>query len=200
MLSILSYVSIRRNSIAVNGKLQYSRESVGLSTFLQSGYENLEMNYPKFFKMDPLSQGGILAAEYLTQHIKDQIKAEERAIVLANSSSSLDTDIRFSKSAEGIASPALFVYTLPNIVSGEICIKHHIKGETAFFVGEKFEPELLVPYVESLFDSTPTKLCIAGWTEVIGENHDIFLYLVMHESVGSSLPHTPEQVRTLYYS
>src|SRR3712207_7060242 len=36
--------------------------------------------------------------------------------------------------AQFFPSPSVFVYTLPNIVTGEIAIRNHYHGETHFFV------------------------------------------------------------------
>jgi hypothetical protein len=60
-------------------------------------------------------------------------------IVLSNSNASLDADIKYYDSVANIPSPALFVYTLPNIVIGEISIKHSFKGENAFFIFDSFD-------------------------------------------------------------
>jgi 3-oxoacyl-[acyl-carrier-protein] synthase-1 len=61
-------------------------------------------------------------------------------------------------------SPALFVYTLPNIVTGEIAIRHHIQGETSFYVLDN--PEQLEPIVQSTLATrhSPAVL-LAGWCE-----------------------------------
>ena len=92
--------------------------------------------------MDSLSKLGWLAAEIL---LKDSFNKEALSVrkmsglVFANANSSLDTDIKYYETAKDIASPALFVYTLPNIVIGEICIRHNFKGENAFFISEQFD-------------------------------------------------------------
>lgn len=88
----------------------------------------------KFYKMDDLCKLGYVAAEYL---LKDKTFAPlEMGMLLANATSSLHTDIRhqqlIDQDGDRAASPAVFVYTLPNVVSGEICIRHKIQGETPF--------------------------------------------------------------------
>jgi hypothetical protein len=58
------------------------------------------------------------------------------ALVFANRSSSLDTDFKYQESINSqenyFPSPAVFVYTLPNICVGEISIKHKMQTENAF--------------------------------------------------------------------
>ncbi len=63
---------------------------------------------------------------------------DETGIILSNANGSLDVDLKYAKTMQAGASPALFVYTLPNIVIGEISIRHKIKGENAFFVFKDF--------------------------------------------------------------
>ena len=93
-------------------------------------YRHFAFDYPKFYRMDNLSKLGWLAAEVLFQDVSIKpYQPEDVGIVLANRSSSLDTDIKYFESVKTIPSPALFVYTLPNIVMGEICIRHVLKGE-----------------------------------------------------------------------
>ena len=70
----------------------------------------------KFYKMDDLCKLGYVAAEYL---LKDKTFAPlEMGMLLANATSSLHTDIRhqqlIDQDGDRAASPAVFVYTLPN--------------------------------------------------------------------------------------
>jgi len=93
---------------------------------------------------------------------------------MSNSSSSLDTDIAHNETIRDrsvyFPSPSVFVYTLPNIVIGEICIKNKIKGESAFLISEKFDAKLLYDYVEEMFDQERVEACLCGWVEVMGDN------------------------------
>ncbi|WP_321539372.1 hypothetical protein [Flavobacterium piscinae] len=91
--------------------------------------------------MDNLSKLAFLASEVL---LSEQIIAEAEnnvALVFANRSSSLDTDVKFQQSIDDkenyYPSPAVFVYTLPNICVGEISIKHQLKSENAFLCLKK---------------------------------------------------------------
>ena len=77
-----------------------------------------------------------MAAEYLLEG--KTFAPLEMGMLLANAASSLHTDIRhqqlIDREGDQAASPAVFVYTLPNVVSGEICIRHKIQGETNLFL------------------------------------------------------------------
>lgn len=183
MKIITSYAHIKNNRVSVNGELLFSgTPSAELSGFLTEAYKALGISYPKFHKMDALCKLGIVCAEYaikgtdfLTKNPLDKI-----AIVLSNAASSLDTDRHHQDAIKDksnyFPSPAVFVYTLPNIVIGEIAIKHKITGENAFFVAEKPDADLLVNYTETLFGEG-MQAAICGWTEVDGNSYEAFIFL-----------------------
>jgi hypothetical protein len=97
--------------------------------------------------------------------------------VLQNASSSLLTDRNFQHSIEKVASPALFVYTLPNIVMGEIAMRQQFKGENTFFVTDRFDPIQLQNYTEILFKNKIAEIVISGFLEVTEDSQDITFYL-----------------------
>ena len=74
----------------------------------------------------------------------------------------------------------MFVYTLPNIVIGEIAIKHKLTGENAFFVTKKMDASLLVNYAEILLNQY-AEAAIVGWVEVDGDQYEAFIFLVENE-------------------
>ncbi len=196
---ISHYCIIRDYQIISDGKVIF-RGSPSINDFLNETYSELQFDYPKFYKMDNLSRLGIIACELLLKKRKltSEYPAEKISVVLSNSNSSLDTDLRFADSAKSVASPSLFVYTLPNVVIGEICIRHKFKGENAFFVTEKFDAYLLSDYTRDVLDSG-AEACIAGWINVMGEQHDVFLYLLdKNNPEGISL--SAESLNQLYTS
>ncbi len=133
--------------------------------------------------MDHLSKLGWLAAEILLQDFAiDNYAPEETGVVLSNANSSLDTDLRYFDSIKDTASPSLFVYTLPNIVTGEICIRHNFKGENAFFVSESFDAAFIEQYVGDLLDYNRINNCICGWVDVDDDAYKAVLFLVKKEN------------------
>ena len=167
---------------------------------MEEVFKFLSPAYPKFYKMDRLSKLGFLASEIIVKDLPllPRYAPVQVAVVLSNSSASLDTDLRYAESLKIIPSPALFVYTLPNIVAGEICIRQKIQGENAFFVTEQFDPMQMADYVDLVMASGKTRACIAGWTEILGDHHDIFLYLIENEKAANGLEHTAEQLLRIY--
>lgn len=149
--------------------------------------------------MDAVNKLGWIAAEYLLNTVDlSSIPKENIGVVLANRSGSLDVDERFLESTRTVASPALFVYTLPNIVIGEICIRHGIKGENTFFVAENFDIPFLKSYTEQLFESEAVDACIIGWVEQYHNEYEAALYLIQKTPTDPKNPFTVENVLKYY--
>jgi len=134
----------------------------------------------KFYKMDDLCKLGYVAAEYL---LKDKTFAPlEMGMLLANATSSLHTDIRhqqlIDQDGDRAASPAVFVYTLPNVVSGEICIRHKIQGENTFFITEAYQPEKLERYARIVMQKGKLNYCIIGWCELLKNTYKAVFKLI----------------------
>jgi hypothetical protein len=198
---ITSFSHIRNRALFRQGEL-FCRDLRGsLDDFLDSAFQALEVNYPKFYKMDASSKLGFLAAEMLLKEIslREEYKPEQVAVILSNAHASLDTDVRYFETMKTMASPALFVYTLSNIVAGEICIRNGIKGENAFFVLPEFDPFQMHQYVESVMASEKTHACIAGWVDVMGGQHDVFLYLAEKKKRGNAAEHSVVHLQNLYH-
>jgi hypothetical protein len=200
MIYINRFAHIRNRAVFRMGELVCRDIRGSLDDFLVSAFEGLGINYPKYYKMDASSKLGFLGTEMLLDNLRleDDYKPEEVALILSNAHGSLDTDLRFFESTKTMASPALFVYTLPNIVAGEICIRNNIKGENAFFVWPRFDVKQMHDYVEMVMTSDKTKACIAGWVDVMGSQHDVFLYLTEKKKRENALEHTAVQLQKLY--
>ena len=196
---ITRFAHIRNRTLIHQGKAIYENPEGTLDNFLDSALQALSINYPKFYKMDHSSKLGFLCAEIiLKDSIRDHYGPGQIALVLANAHGSLDTDIRYFESTKTMASPALFVYTLPNIVAGEICIRHGIKGENAFFVWPAFDATQMYRYVEMVMASEKTQACLSGWVDVMAEHHDVFLYLTEKQEKANALGHSAVQLQKLY--
>lgn len=170
---------IKNGKLILNGKSIFEAD-IPVDEFLLRIVSAFEVKHPRFGKMDRLSKLGFTCAQILLQSIGGfkQYQAFDVSLVFANSSSSLDTDFRFQKTIETIASPALFVYTLPNIVLAEICIKNGFKGENLFLVSDVPEAKLFYEPVNQLFARQTAKACLAGWVEIFGENYNCTIFAV----------------------
>lgn len=196
-LNITKSVIIRNNSIYVDGNIIY--EYFKNDNFLNDSYESLDNNYPKFYKMDVLGKLGMLATHLLLKDsdIENHLPSDV-GIVLSNSNSSLDTDIRYFDSVKSFPSPALFVYTLPNIVIGEISIRYKLKGENAFFIRQQFDADWLHFYISHLFQNNKINACIGGWIESIDSNHDVCLFLTERKESENGINFAPEKLNNIY--
>ncbi len=204
--NITDYCILRDGKVIHDGHGLFEYHDLPAPAFLLKVYQQLEPAYPKFHKMDNLCKLGFLAAEILLRDRKLQplYPAEDIGIILYNSASSLDTDRNHQQSISDrnayYPSPSVFVYTLANIVIGEICIRHKIFGESTFFVSEKFDAQELYTYVKQLFDDGTVKCCLTGWIEFDGNVCDGILYLIeknMPDTDGIAI-FNPEKVSEIY--
>ncbi|HVD96896.1 MAG TPA: hypothetical protein VNB90_01750 [Cytophagaceae bacterium] len=197
---IQSYVSLS------NGQAQVNGQSLSLpdhNDLLKALYQHLSLDYPKFFKMDELCKLAFMAAELLLKEESLQNYTENQiAIVLANASSTLETDRKHQQSIQNeeayFPSPAVFVYTLPNITIGEIAIRHKLKGENTFFIAEQYDIRFMSYYTNSILNHERAEKVISGWVEWNTNGYEAFLYLAGKEKTGLSLAHTQALVDQLY--
>ena len=189
---------ITRNKVFKNGQLIFEQPGPA-EAFLQAVYTHFDISYPKYHKMDMLCKLGLLAAEILLKGTDHEKKYDETetGLVLSNAHASLDVDLKYAKTMQAGASPALFVYTLPNIVIGEISIRRHFKGENAFFVFKHFDGNFIAHYVNGLFENQLIKNCICGWVDILKEDYRALLFLVESDNPENAIPFTAEQMNQL---
>ncbi len=204
-LTISKHVIINNAKLLVNGAtILIGDNDTTLKELFKVWYTELGIEYPKFFKMDMLCQLAFLGSEALLRDTKvlNQYSKESIAILLSNSSASLDTDIRYQETiskAEGyFPSPAVFVYTLPSIMCGEIAIRNGIQGENNFLVTDGFDAGLLLEQVELLFSQTQTEVCIAGWVQLEGSAYKLVLFLVEKESKHGSVLFSTDNLQAIH--
>jgi hypothetical protein len=179
---ILSSSMVRNGLAVVDGKVVLKEQGDDFNRFSRSLYKTLELQYPKFFKMDHLCKLAFLASELIwTANDPGRTTNGSRvAVVLCNRASSLDTDRNFYSSISSgdyFPSPAVFVYTLPNIMIGEICIRKNITGENAFFIFDRFDPAFLFEYVSELIGQGRADACLCGWCDYDEGKYDAFFAL-----------------------
>ena len=172
----IKFIKIKDNRITSSeGLLFKTEDKLESIKFMSQAYKFFGINYSKFFKMDGLSKAGFIAAELLSEKIQLE---KNTGLIFSNSSSSQDTDLRFQESMQNFASPSVFVYTLPNIVLGEISIRHSIQSENAFFITEKFDPELMLDYAEIQLKNLACENVLCGWLNLHNNEYDVFLWHV----------------------
>lgn len=169
------YVHITPEFVNVNGKvLNHNEKGAALLTELYRAYVG---DYPKFFKMDTLCKLGFVASELLlqTEDTERFVPREDRAVVFFNRSASLQADTAYQATIQDhenfFPSPAAFVYTLPNIVTGEIAIRNKFFGETSFIVLPKQDPKIMEQQLQNAFQDSMTTSILGGWLDCTDENH-----------------------------
>lgn len=150
---------------------QEGQEHHSLLTFL---YKQMIGNYPKFYKMDGLSRLGFVASEILLNAEKGETD-KERAIIFFNHSSSIASDRNYKESINDknnyFPSPSIFVYTLPNIVTGEIAIRNHFHGETSFFILPDKDERMMEEILQASCRDDQSKSFLTGWIDYEDERH-----------------------------
>lgn len=190
---------ISRETVYTNDVAVYGLPGAALPNFLQGAYQFFGCNYPKFHKMDNLGKLGFLASELVLKPSEmERYAPADRGIVMANANASLDTDLKYYETVHAIASPALFVYTLPNIVIGEISIRNQFKGENAFFVFDGFDATFMHRYVTSLFAGNLVQVCVCGWIDVLDDQYKAVLLLIEKEKPHTGELFTPENFNKIY--
>ena len=201
---ITSYCSIKNGKVNVNGKELFSDASLPSVDFIKSAYKNFQLNYPKFYKMDHLSKLAFVASDLLLKSnpIMQKYAAEDVSIIVSNSASSLEIDTEHQNTISDknnyFPSPAVFVYTLPNILIGEMAIRNSIKGENTFFIFDKFDADFMGSYNNSLLNGNKAKCCITGWVNFYENEYEAFLYTIEKEQAILNIEHNSEQLNKLY--
>lgn len=143
-------------------------------SLLTTLYKQMIGNYPKFYKMDGLSRLGFVASEILLNAEKGDTD-EERAIIFFNHSSSIASDRNYKESINDkdnyFPSPSIFVYTLPNIVTGEIAIRNHFHGETSFFILPDKDKKMMEEILQASCRDAQSKSFLTGWIDYEDERH-----------------------------
>ena len=176
-------VYITPNEVKVDGKpLEHNEKGAAMLTELYRSYVG---DYPKFFKMDTLSKLGFVASELLLQAegAPRFEPREDRAVVFFNRSASLQADTAYQETIQDpdnfYPSPAAFVYTLPNIVTGEIAIRNKYYGETSFIVMEQDDESIMARELQNAFLDPMTKSILGGWLDCTDQNHfEAKLYII----------------------
>lgn len=196
-LYIQKYCHLKDHSVFVDGEKVFSVDKeFNTKEFFKSVYQNIGEKYSKFFKMDSLSKLTFLSAEFLLNNIEVE---DNTAIVLSNRASSLDTDRKHQEAISDhenyFPSPAVFVYTLPNIGIGEISIKHQLKSENAFFVFDNYNAKFHYNYEKILIQTNKSDSVLAGWVDIDQDSYEAFLYLISKNGI---LEHTEQNLNKLY--
>lgn len=167
------------------------------SDSLSQIYREREYKYPKFFKMDNLSKTGFLLAEELLDEFPDMENRKKISVICYNSLSSIVTDRNFANTIhkeEYFPLPSLFVYTLPNIVTGELCIRYKFEGESSFYVSQCFSASLMVNQITDCIN-LGSDAVLTMWHEIVDDNIKAVMFYVTKDNLKEF---TTENVKNIY--
>ena len=173
-------VHITPQDIWLDGKVFAIDKEGKQSSLLTALYKQIIGNYPKYYKMDGLCRLGFVASELLLKAERDEGSFTEdinktRAIVFFNRSSSIASDKKYLASIvekdNYFPSPSVFVYTLPNIVTGEIAIRNGYHGETSFYILPHKNELLMQDIIETTFMDEQTTSVLTGWLDYEDSEH-----------------------------
>jgi len=155
-------VKITPTTVEVDGGV-IPTESTG-KAMLTEVYKSRIGDYPKFYKMDALARLAFVASELLVKTLED-VDMEHTSVVLFNRTSSIVSDRQHHQEMLNIPSPSVFVYTLPNIMTGEIAIRNGIKGETSLYIINEKDWSLMDRVANTTFDEPNIHNLIYGWVD-----------------------------------
>jgi 3-oxoacyl-(acyl-carrier-protein) synthase len=131
-------------------------------TYIKGLFASVSEPYMKFSKMDDYCRLGTTAVQLLLDKAGgvSQYDPYEIALIVNTDTGCIESDLAHWDTItadEYVSSPAIFVYTLPNVVAGEISIKNKIKGEGVTLVSDTDDPKTIV---EEFCSGTNTKAAI----------------------------------------
>ena len=131
-------------------------------------YDELGIKYPKFHKMDEMCKSGFLAVEVLNKWDRtsevQNADFDRTGVFISTDYGCIEVDEQYHNKTFSEAklrfNPSLFVYTLPNILSGELSIRHGFKGEQATWMEEDFNTDFIHNYIRMLTKKDLLQACI----------------------------------------
>ena len=187
MAYINSYCKIDNSQVLVNGQCLIPNEEGDASAWAGSIYRHIGLQYPKFFKMDTMCKFGFLASELIMRQLRltPEEPKKDWAVLCLNSCSSLDTDRRYQttiqESDNYFPSPSVFVYTLANIVTGEIAIRHKIMGESSTFIFPNLDCDMLHRLATNALAPDKADNLLCGWIDFELGHCDVLMFAVSEQ-------------------
>jgi hypothetical protein len=99
------------------------------------------------------------------------------ATVLQTHNGCYESDLAYSTPG-ALPSPSKFVYTLPNIMLGEIAIKHGLKGEQLCMMAEQADFDQLWFILQDMFQNRHMQEGICGWVNLRDDRPQIALFYI----------------------
>lgn len=177
-------VVIGDGSVKVDGEVVFADENADYHAFIRDAFKAGGGQNMKFYKMDDFCKLAYVAADRLLEGI--DFGEEEIGMVLSGRYGCLDTDMKHQQiiDSEGDAgaSPAVFVYTLPNVAAGEVSIRHHIKGENTWFWSDDRQMRDIRQYAGLMIAAQDLKYCMTGYFDCIAGKYEAVFKLLERQN------------------
>ncbi len=139
-------------------------------TDLASLYRDVCGDYPKFFKMDTLCKTGFLAAELLLKGFPGRFSPrKDVAVAVFTKHGPYCNDTHYQATITDpenyFPSPSLFVYTLANIVTGEIAIRNKFLGESSAYILDRRDDAVMESVIAGIMSDRTVRCLVAGWID-----------------------------------
>ena len=198
---INTVLSLKQDCIFWDGVIEAMLGPNKLQQQLDAIYKRMIKDYPKYYRMDGMAKLVFILGELLCEQseVTENYAGQDIGVVLFNSSGSYPSDLAHAdgiKSGFAGASPANFVYTLPNVGVGELCIKRKITGENLFLISDDLSYDDISEMAAIYMEQKRCKALIIGWVEPT-QNEGNHLLLITEEKTGLGEPNTVSNVRKL---
>lgn len=207
-MTVKQWISVTPEGVKVSGGMLVDVSGEMLTTaatlstaargakLLTELYRRYVDDYAKFFKMDELSKLGFVASELLLRACAMRASedsafdgsdgfnsTDNRAVILFGRSGTVVTDRKYlatiKREDDYYPSPSLFVYTLPNMVAGEIALRHGYHGETAFYLLPQRDDRLMHQVIETTMSDGQTTSALCGWVDCASDDqYEAYLELI----------------------
>ena len=195
-LVIDTYCTITNSSAQVNGAVKFNLSNS--ENILKYLYQELAIDYPKFYKMDNISKLGLIGVELIKGDCDlSEFKEDEIGIAFQTKNGCLESDNNHQHRVdEKSPSPAIFVYTLSNIVIGEISIRNKWFGESALFIEDKSNLNTVYQFAKLQLTMNKSEACIIGFLDSFKGEHELGFALIRKN--GSGIEFNEENLEKIF--
>lgn len=193
MLNIRLWSRLTNDAFRANGitlvQRAESESAINVHEHLNSFFKAAGFSYSKFFKMDPLCKAGCLCLMPFVNYMHTHARAADGGFLLFTNSGCLMADEDHLRLMQQKApSPAVFVYTLPNIILGEWSILSGWKGFGQCYVLADFNAAYISQRIKAFEEDFPQTPVVAAWLSVTRHHLDGILFICDNGDDPNNLP------------
>ncbi len=170
--AVVKSLRITPDSVLLDGT-PVPHESTG-AALLTEIFKTCLADGSRFFKMDLFSRLAYVGAGLLAKDMLSDCEPDDIALYFFTLNGSVLADRKhlstFSDPGAFYPSPAVFINTLPNVVLGEIAVRHTVKGETTLVMLPRRDDGRMEEIVRVTAAATRPAALLYGWVDCEGED------------------------------